>query len=75
MQQIITDLQLETIKEDWKDISADAKLGLLLETIKLRFVSGDRKLEIASLALKLQESVDGDEGDDPDPTGGSLQTF
>ena len=74
LQQLIKELQLETIKANWKDVSDDVKAQLLIETIKAKFISGDRKLEIASLALKLQESVDGDEGDDVDPAGGSLQT-
>ena len=74
LQQLIKELQLETIKANWKDVSDDVKAQLLIEAIKTKFISGDRKLEIASIAIRLQEDIDGDAGDDSDPTGGSLQT-
>ena len=74
LQQLIKELQLETIKANWKDVSDDVKAQLLIETIKAKFISGDRKLEIANLAIRLQEDTDGDEGDDVDGTGGPLQT-
>lgn len=74
LQQLAQDLRMAVRTADFKEMPADVALKLLLETIKTKFISGDRKLEIASLALKLQESVDGDEGDDVDPAGGSLQT-
>ena len=56
LQQLIKELQLETIKANWEDVSDDVKAQLLIETIKTKFVSGDRKLEIANPSrLKLQE--------------------
>ena len=74
LQQLVQDLKVAARMADLEEMPADVAIKLYIEAVKLKFVSGDRKLEIASLALKLQESVDGDEGDDTSGTGGSLQT-
>ncbi len=74
LKQLAQDLKMAFRLADFKEIPIDVTIKLYLETVKLKFVSGDRKLEIASLALKLQESLDGGEGDDTAGTGGTLRT-
>ena len=74
LQQLVQDLKVAARMANLKEIPADVAIKLYIETVKLKFVSGDRKLEIASLALRLQENLDASEGDDANGTDRTLQT-
>ena len=62
LRRLIDTLQLEIAKADWSTVPANIIMQLLLETIELKMTSGNRKLEIASLTLKVQSELGKKEG-------------
>ena len=66
LRQLAQALKMAFRMADFKEIPLDVTIKLYLETVKLKFISGNRKLEIASLALELQERLAASEGDATD---------
>ena len=62
LQQLIKTLQMEVSRADWNAVPLNIKMQLLLEAIGVKMISGDRKMEIASLTLKLQEQQETEDG-------------
>ena len=59
LQQLIKMLHLEVSRADWTDVPLQSKVQLLLEAIGVRMTSGNRKMEIASLTLKVNSDEQG----------------